>query len=165
MIVLQCIRVLEWAIYWPSFYDVIMRDWRASRGFWLYLFTTIKRYCSSARRPSQRKMYAKQAGGSGDRFGAHRNCYSAREGEIWLRHVCRTFCAYSHHRKAAFCTPKQEERLLIRFCRTDAYIYSTVGISTKISHQPLTRIILFREDIFHRHHDGSISYLLPSPTP
>ena len=109
MIVLQCIRVLEWAIYWPSFYDVIMRDWRASRGFWLYLFTTIKRYCSSARRPSQRKMYAKQAGGSGDRFSAHRNCYSAREGEIWLRHVCRTFCAYSHHRKAAFCTPKQEE--------------------------------------------------------
>jgi hypothetical protein len=29
------------------------------------------------------------------------------------------------------------ERLLIRFCRTDAYIYSTVGISTKISHQPI----------------------------
>jgi len=82
-------------------------------------------------------MYAKQAGGSSDRFGAHRNCYSAREAEIWLRHVCRTFCAYSRHRKAAFCTPKQEERLLIRFCRTNAYIYSTVGISTEISHQPI----------------------------
>ena len=30
-----------------------------------------------------------------------------------------------------------KERLLIRFCRTNAYIYSTVGISTKISHQPI----------------------------
>ena len=89
-------------------------------------------------------MYAKRAGGSSDRFGAHRNCYSAREAEIWLRHVYRTFCAYSRHRKAAFCTPKQEERLLIRFCRTNAYIYSTVGISTKISHQPIFIFISLR---------------------
>ena len=51
------------------------------------------------------------------RFGAHRNCYSAREAEIWLRHVCRTFCAYSRHRKAALCTPKQEEREILHRSR------------------------------------------------
>ena len=41
------------------------------------------------------------------------------------------------HISTAYPICTNHRRVVIRFCRTNAYIYSTVGISTKISHQPI----------------------------